>query len=320
RRRVVLAVDSKNVLRHSRAGATVMTPSLEEASRAVGTSVPGRKPIPLAQAIEVGQKLRKRVDAEYLAVTLADDGVIVLDRQDSVVHVPAHRLTSRSDVGAGDSFLAAIALALTVEATPDKAAQIAVDAASLAVQKERTAVVGLQELLGRVSLSHLAHNLCPEVLAAILDGARCAGKTIVFTNGVFDILHAGHVDLLRRAKSLGDVLVVGINSDASTRRLKGKNRPINHERDRLALVSALDSVDFAVLFEDDTPENLIRTLRPHIHVKGGDYSAGDLEEAEAVAEVGGRIEILPFVAGRSTTRVIDKVTALYAPEMAEALS
>ncbi|MFL5845872.1 MAG: D-glycero-beta-D-manno-heptose 1-phosphate adenylyltransferase, partial [Solirubrobacteraceae bacterium] len=135
-------------------------------------------------------------------------------------------------------------------------------------------------------------------------------KTIVFTNGVFDILHAGHVQILQRAKALGDILVVGINSDASTRRLKGRTRPINHERDRLALVTALESVDYAIVFDEDTPSELIRALRPHIHVKGGDHTPDALAEAEAVREVGARIEILSLVDGRSTTNVIKKIATL----------
>jgi D-beta-D-heptose 7-phosphate kinase/D-beta-D-heptose 1-phosphate adenosyltransferase len=126
---------------------------------------------------------------------------------------------------------------------------------------------------------------------------------------VFDILHAGHVQLLRRARALGDVLVVGLNSDASTRRLKGPTRPVNRESDRIALVSALDVVDYAVLFDEDTPAELIRTIRPHVHVKGGDYLAESLPEIGAVHEVGAEVEILSIVAGRSTTALIDRIVA-----------
>jgi D-beta-D-heptose 7-phosphate kinase/D-beta-D-heptose 1-phosphate adenosyltransferase len=157
-----------------------------------------------------------------------------------------------------------------------------------------------------------------KTLAAILDAERYAGKTIVFTNGVFDILHAGHVQILQRAKRLGDVLVVGLNSDASVRRLKGEARPINHERDRLALVAALDPVDHAILFEEDTPADLIRALRPHVHVKGGDYTAESLPEIDAVREVGARVEILSLVEGRSTTNVIRKIVTLAADGLIEA--
>src|SRR5205085_1619819 len=198
-----------------------------------------------------------------------------------------------------------------------------------------TAVVQHQELLQRVSLrdhvegptalmrgsgfarwpgSDGAHSgearSAVDRLAAQLAEERRGGRTIVFTNGVFDILHVGHVHFLRRAKELGDVLVVGVNSDRSARRLKGRNRPIIGERDRLALVAALEPVDDVVLFDEDDPTALIRALRPHIHVKGGDYADEALPEAEAVRDVGGRIVILPLIGSLSTTRVIDRIIAL----------
>jgi D-beta-D-heptose 7-phosphate kinase/D-beta-D-heptose 1-phosphate adenosyltransferase len=147
---------------------------------------------------------------------------------------------------------------------------------------------------------------------ARLEIERQAGKTIVFTNGVFDILHAGHVHFLRQAKALGDVLAVAVNSDSSTRRLKGKHRPIISERDRLALVAALDPVDYVLLFDDDTPTELIRLLRPHIHVKGGDYADEVLPEEDVVREVGGRVVILPLAGSLSTSGVIDRIVALVA--------
>jgi D-beta-D-heptose 7-phosphate kinase/D-beta-D-heptose 1-phosphate adenosyltransferase len=167
--------------------------------------------------------------------------------------------------------------------------------------------------LRRVSLREgavTAGPASPLHLAARLDAARRAGRTIVFTNGVFDILHAGHVDLLRRARDLGDLLLVGVNSDRSVRRLKGPGRPINGERDRLALVAALDAVDHAILFEEDTPAELIRMFRPQIHVKGGDYTAADLPEADAVRAVGGRTVILPLKGSLSTTATIDRILSL----------
>ena len=129
------------------------------------------------------------------------------------------------------------------------------------------------------SLTDIEAGEALQRLITQLDVERQRGRTIVFTNGVFDILHAGHVHLLRQAKQLGDVLVVGVNSDQSAQRLKGKHRPINSERDRLALVAALDPVDYVALFDEDTPATLIRTLRPHIHVKGGDYADEQLPEA-----------------------------------------
>jgi D-beta-D-heptose 7-phosphate kinase/D-beta-D-heptose 1-phosphate adenosyltransferase len=309
-RPTVMAVDAKAPLRFASAGASVITPNFNEAWLALNPgTTPPRSPTP-EMAAEIGQKLLNQMDCANVVVTLAGDGVVIVSRNEETFHLPARAVAHAGDVGAGDSFTAAMALALSSGADTRQAAQIGIDAAGIAVTQHRTAVVRHRDLLRKVSLEEHAPEGSLKALAATLDAERFAGSKIVFTNGVFDILHAGHVQLLRRAKALGDVLVVGINSDASTRRLKGRTRPINTERDRLALVAALDSVDFAVIFEDDGPEELIRSLRPHIHVKGGDYTAESLPEAGAAREVGARIEILSLVDGRSTTNVIRKIQTL----------
>ena len=299
----VLAVDAKEIVRFAAVGATVVTPNLQEARQAVD---PGGA----APPAEVARRLRARLDADLVAVTMAGDGVLLLDRAGDAIHLPVHPVQRAGDVGAGDSFTAALALALAAGAEPVQAARIGGDAAAIAITQHRTSVVPYQELLRRASLDDAAAPPTLKELAARLDAERFAGRRVVFTNGVFDILHAGHVQLLRRAKALGDVLVVGVNSDASTRRLKGPTRPINREQDRLALVTALDPVDHAILFEEDTPAEVIRTLRPDVHVKGGDYTAERLPEIDAIREVGARIEILALVDGRSTTNVINRIAAL----------
>lgn len=133
------------------------------------------------------------------------------------------------------------------------------------------------------------------------------GKRLVFTNGVFDILHAGHVRCLEAARSLGDLLIVGMNSDASVRRLKGPSRPINSFADRAEVVAALRAVDAVIEFAEDTPLMLIEALRPEVHVKGGDYIADELPEAPIVRSYGGEIVIIPLLEGRSTTKLIDEM-------------
>jgi len=133
---------------------------------------------------------------------------------------------------------------------------------------------------------------------------------IVFTNGCFDIIHAGHVQYLSQAKALGDVLIVGLNSDDSVHRLKGPTRPINSEEDRAVVLSALKPVDYVVIFDDDTPFELIKSIRPNILVKGGDYKIEDIVGADIVAESGGETIVLPFLAGRSTTNLINKMDFL----------
>lgn len=144
-----------------------------------------------------------------------------------------------------------------------------------------------------------------------LQNIRLAGKSICFTNGCFDILHAGHVVYLDEAKKLGDVLVVGLNTDASVRRQnKGPERPINSEADRGIVLSALRAVDFVVLFDEDTPLNLIESLKPNVLVKGGDYTPEQVVGREIVEALGGRVAIVPLVPGKSTTALVRKLTAL----------
>jgi len=136
---------------------------------------------------------------------------------------------------------------------------------------------------------------------------RLLGKKIVFTNGCFDIIHAGHIDYLQKAKSLGDYLILGLNSDSSVRRLKGEARPINHEQDRAFVLSAMQCVDCIVLFSEDTPIDLIETITPNVLVKGGDYTLDNIVGAQETIARGGRVEIIPFLAGRSSSAIIEKM-------------
>ncbi|NDC82127.1 D-glycero-beta-D-manno-heptose 1-phosphate adenylyltransferase [bacterium] len=137
-----------------------------------------------------------------------------------------------------------------------------------------------------------------------------SGKTVVFTNGCFDILHAGHVSYLEDAKQLGDILIVGLNSDASVQRLKGPQRPINSEHARAIVIAGLEAVDAVCIFEEDTPTDLLRAITPSIHTKGGDYSANSLPEYPVVMSYGGTVKIIPFRPGFSTTSTIERIHRL----------
>ncbi len=335
-----LLIDSKDLYRMRDIGATVITPNYLEACLLVdrwqaASTISLDSQQHQVEMKRIGEQLLSMIHTEYVAITLGSEGVFLLDRQGTERHLPAHPVAHANDIGAGDSFASAMALAFVAGATIDEAARIGIDAAAIAIGKRGTAIVHHQELLQRVSLRDHTLRLSRQVsisdmeadameadainrslhlsqLRTQLDGERASGKTIVFTNGVFDILHAGHVQFLRSAKALGDTLVVGVNSDASTRRLKGPHRPITSERDRAALVAALDPVDYAIIFDEDTPTELIRTLRPHLHVKGGDYANEALPEAAAVQDVGGRIVILPLAGAVSTSSVIDRIARIAA--------
>jgi D-glycero-beta-D-manno-heptose 1-phosphate adenylyltransferase len=149
--------------------------------------------------------------------------------------------------------------------------------------------------------------LKPSALALTLDARRAQGRKIVFTNGCFDILHVGHARYLAEARALGDLLVVGLNSDRSVRSLKGLGRPIVPEEERAEMLAHLESVDFVCLFDEDRPDALIEVVRPHVHAKGGDYRPEDLPEAAVVERNGGRVVVLSLFEGKSTTNIVDKI-------------
>lgn len=150
-----------------------------------------------------------------------------------------------------------------------------------------------------------------EELAPLLAELKEKDKTIVFTNGCFDIIHTGHIRYLHQAKALGDILVIGVNTDASVKMFKGDKRPIVSENDRAEVLAALEMVDYVVKFNERTPAELISALRPHIHVKGGDYSPEDLPEAEVLKAYGGRVEIVPLVEGKGTTGIVERILTVY---------
>jgi D-beta-D-heptose 7-phosphate kinase/D-beta-D-heptose 1-phosphate adenosyltransferase len=321
----VLLIDSKASEHFRHIKATVITPNYQEAcllvERMGGTL--GNSNVQHAMnedAIEhIGKQLLALLAAEHVAITLGERGVSLFERQKRVIYIPAHPVARAHDVGAGDSFASAMALGLAAGGKIEEATRIGIDAAGIAVTKPRTACVRYQELLQRVSLREYAlraqETVCDlrlehAMLTACIHDEQLAGQTVVFTNGIFDVLHAGHVQFLRQAKALGDVLVVGLNSDSSVQRLRGRGWPINSAQDRKALVEALDMVDHVVLFDEDTPAELIRTLRPDIHVKGGDYVDEALPEAEVVREVGGRIVILPLAGSLNTSSMIDRIIAV----------
>ncbi|HSV73006.1 MAG TPA: D-glycero-beta-D-manno-heptose 1-phosphate adenylyltransferase [Chthonomonadales bacterium] len=153
-----------------------------------------------------------------------------------------------------------------------------------------------------------------EDLGRAVAGARAGGRRIVFTNGCFDILHIGHVRYLADARALGDLLVVGLNSDASVRRLKGERRPLVPQDERAEMLAHLASVDLVCIFEEDRPDDLIRIVRPDVHAKGGDYRADELPEAPLVRSLGGQVAIVPLVEGRSTTLIVNRIVSLYGAE------
>jgi D-beta-D-heptose 7-phosphate kinase/D-beta-D-heptose 1-phosphate adenosyltransferase len=191
------------------------------------------------------------------------------------------------------------------------AAEIASAAAAVVVAKEGTSTCSAAELREQMAADVKVVGDAAR-FARRMELYRAQGRRVVFTNGCFDILHRGHITYLNRAKALGDLLVVGVNSDASVRRLKGESRPINALDDRMRVIEALSCVDHVIAFDEDTPVELVRALRPDIYAKGGDYTRETLPETPVVEALGGVVRILPFLEERSTTGVIEKIRELEA--------
>ncbi|GLV56127.1 bifunctional protein HldE [Dictyobacter sp. S3.2.2.5] len=320
-----LLVDSKALWRFRTLPMTVATPNLGEAQQLLAMTHSGENPHHKAQidphdteqVSSLARQLLEMFMTRSIVITLGADGALLLnaDQPQQALHVPAHSVPHANDVGAGDSFASTLITALAADADIQDAVYLSRDAASIAVTKSYTATVSQQELLQHV---HLRLNLplrdtsihaLPYIMRQ-LERERSSGSRIILTNGVFDILHRGHIQLLRQARQLGDILVVAINSDRSTRHLKGPTRPINGEEDRLTLVAALDMVDYAFIFDEDTPEQCIRLIRPDIHVKGGNYMGKTLPEETVLQDIGGQLVILPFAPSHSTSHVIERIMSI----------
>lgn len=303
-RRVV--ADSPQLTRFAPIGVTAVKPSFNEALRLLNLPGPeadrGRAETIIAHADELLVVTRARI----AAVTLDIDGAIVLERDRPPYRTYARPAQRSRSTGGGDTFGAAFALALAVGADTPEAAELAAAAAAVVVAKDGTAPCSAEELRAIIGGGD-KRVVDATVLRERVAQHRSRGERIVFTNGCFDILHRGHVTLLNRAKALGDILIVGINSDASVRRLKGAGRPINPLEDRIKVLAALSFVDHIAVFDGDSPTDLISLIHPHVYVKGGDYTRETLPEAPLIESLGGAVCILPYLADRSTTNLIDRI-------------
>lgn len=301
--------DGHDFARLARIQPTAVKPSYAEAVRLLAVDAAptahGRAEWVNAHA----QAILARSGARIAAVTLDADGAVVLERHRAPYRTYARAVPPSRSTGSGDTFVAALALALAAGADTPEAAELASAAAGVVVAKDGTAACSARELHQAIEGSDKrlidAAGLCERVTQA-----RARGRRVVFTNGCFDILHRGHVTLLNRAKGLGDLLVVGVNSDDSVRRLKGPARPINALDDRVKVLAALSYVDYVIPFDDDSPRELIRAVRPDIYVKGGDYTRETLPEAPLVESLGGAVCILPFVEERSTSGIIARIRSV----------
>jgi D-beta-D-heptose 7-phosphate kinase/D-beta-D-heptose 1-phosphate adenosyltransferase len=296
------------------AGATSVCPNLGELSQATGISVHLTE-----ELLAAGQALVAEHDFKFLTVTMSEKGISVLRRASEgteeiagVYHSPARAREVFDVSGAGDTVIATLTASLAAGLQIESAVELANLAAGIVVGKVGTVPIASHELVAALTPSSglRAGEKILDLERAKLRVAewRASGETIVFTNGCFDLLHVGHIALLEDCRRFGSKLVLGLNADASICRLKGPTRPIVGERERARVMAALAAVDAVVLFEEDTPLELIRALRPKVLVKGGDYTIETVVGHEEVIAAGGRVEIVPTVEGFSTSNIVKKLT------------
>lgn len=296
-------VDPKGVDFSRYRGATIITPNLSEFEAVVG-HCPTDEIL-----VDKGETLCRDLGLEALLITRSKRGMTLLRRDHAPLHLAARAREVYDVTGAGDTAIAVLAAAFAVGADLAQATALANVAAGVVVSKLGTASVTLQELDRAMHEYDKIESgvTCPDELMARVARARTRGETIVMTNGCFDLLHAGHVTYLEQARRLGDRLIVAVNDDASVKRLKGADRPVNALAQRMAVLAALHSVDWVVPFSGDTPEQLICQVRPDVLVKGGDYDAADVAGGDCVRNGGGRVVILDYVENCSTSRVIEAI-------------
>jgi D-beta-D-heptose 7-phosphate kinase / D-beta-D-heptose 1-phosphate adenosyltransferase len=285
-------------------GATLITPNRQELGAAVHRPVTTEAEIAKAAA-----ELAQLVESKAVLVTRSEEGMTLHLDGHGPIHIPAYPVKVRDVSGAGDTVAAVMAVLLAMQAPYESAMRAANAAAAVVVGKRGTATVTLAEL--RHSILPAA-TLAPEdkivfdwsVLDERLKEWRRAGLRIGFTNGCFDLLHRGHIRLLAEARGACDRLVVGLNSDASTKRLKGNGRPINAAESRADVLAALEAVDLVVVFEEDTPLELIKRVRPAVLIKGADYKRDEVVGGDVVEAAGGTVVLVDLVPGHSTTSIV----------------
>ena len=297
---VKILVDPKGLDYAKYKGAYLLTPNKKEAREATGINI--TDDASLACTIK---QLKEEYELDVSLITLSEQGVAIYDGE--LRNHPTQTREVFDVTGAGDTVLASLGFALSCELDIDEAVKFANLAAGIVVGKIGSATATLNEIIEYESSLNKstsdAHIKTLNEITALSEELKTRGKKIVFTNGCFDLLHAGHVRYLEASKNFGDVLILGLNSDRSVAALKGVGRPINAQIDRAYILAALEAVDYVVIFDDDTPYDLINAIKPHTLVKGGDYEGQDVVGQDIAQE----LKLIQFVDGKSTTKTIEKI-------------
>ncbi|EMY32182.1 bifunctional D-beta-D-heptose 7-phosphate kinase/D-beta-D-heptose 1-phosphate adenylyltransferase HldE, partial [Arthrobacter crystallopoietes BAB-32] len=303
----LLVVDAHNLRQWRTLRPDLVTPNAQEAARLLDLEF-GPDADRAGLVADASRNLLAATGAEAVVATLDRDGTLLVNNDGGAHRTWASPVSEKQASGAGDTFVACLTLARAAGLPLTTSQDLAQVAADVVVHRPGTSVCTTADLAGHLGAFTEA-ALGAEELARAVAAERSAGRRIVLTNGCFDVLHRGHTTYLTQAKQLGDVLVVALNSDASARRLKGPDRPINHAADRAGVVASLSCVDYVTVFDTDTPIPLIEALKPDIYAKGGDYSPQMLAETPAVEAYGGQLAILDYVSDHSTTAVVKRIRA-----------
>jgi D-beta-D-heptose 7-phosphate kinase/D-beta-D-heptose 1-phosphate adenosyltransferase len=292
-------------------GATIITPNQSEVEEAVPIKIQDK--IDLDRAAEY---LLNLTHAEVILITRGKNGMTLYPNKEKPIDIPTQAKEVFDVTGAGDTVVSVLAMALAIGFNYQDSAWLSNMAASIVVGKIGTAVVTLPEIdeyLHEEMLRTSKAVLNLEELAKTVSLAKSVSKTVVFTNGCFDLIHGGHIEFLQKARAKGDLLVVGLNSDRSVKAIKGNGRPIKGEKERANIISALKSVDYITIFDETTPEEIISEIRPDILVKGDDYDVDEVVGREIVEGYGAKVELIPVVKGLSTTNIVTKILKNYKP-------
>jgi D-beta-D-heptose 7-phosphate kinase/D-beta-D-heptose 1-phosphate adenosyltransferase len=299
---IKVLVDPKGIDYKKYIGAYLLTPNKSEAQKATGIEITNDGTLALAL-----KKLQNTACLTVPMITLSEDGIAILDEKNNIIKKPTVAREVYDVTGAGDTVIASLGYCLAQNMNIEKAIEFSNLAAGVVVGKLGSATATLDEIETYKSSLHKSsiesHIKTFDEITSLVKTLKKSHNRIVFTNGCFDILHRGHVSYLDKAKSFGDVLILGLNSDASVKRLKGESRPINNEEDRSYILAALESVDYVVIFDEDTPYELIKLVEPDVLVKGADYEGKEVVGSDIAKEV----KLVTFVDGKSTTQTISKI-------------
>ena len=288
-------------------GATTVTPNRRELEEAAGREL---DPADRAAVAAAARPLIAAAGLTSMVVTLSEHGMLIIPADGPETAVPATRREVFDVTGAGDTAIAVLTLCLSARAPLAIAARIANAAAGVSVGQVGAVAVDSDGIRSELTAGPEAKVLSRKDIAARAASWRMAGKRIVFTNGCYDLLHAGHLSLLHGAARLGDVLVLAINSDASVKRLKGTDRPLVNEIERAALLAALACVDAVTIFDEDTPLEALQAVRPHVLVKGADYRPEQVVGKDFVESYGGKVALVPLLPAKSTTALVERIRGM----------